>query len=145
MSILVTEEDFQIPSYVAGNKEDTANYIVSKLSQEQKKTVDSLSERGFRLLLLCQPVWGVHGTHFFQDEDILYSEHRNYRQTDNYSLVLLVRPTKERREIIARDGGGYAYRRKEAQIYESVSGIKFGVLTIPGDAWHYRQTAVVTV
>ena len=28
---------------------------------------------------------------------------------------------------------------------ESVSGVKFGVLTIPGDAWHYRQTAVVTV
>lgn len=141
-----TTEDFQAPSYIKGWRCETAEYVISKLSGDKREAVEQHVNNGFQLMVLCQQGgWSVSGLERFADFDNLYSEWRTYRQTDNFFVALLARSTGERCEIATKDGGGYIHRRKDAAVYETLSGIRFGVLFIPGDARHYTQTVIVPV
>lgn len=145
--IISVAKDFNAPRYVNGGhwptEESIVEYVITRLTADQMESVRQHAANGFQLLTLFQQGgWRVPGWKRVEG-DILFEEWRTYRQTDHHFMAILARPTGERRDLATKDGGGYIFRRAEAPIYETPSGVRFGMVKIPGDAGHYSQTVIV--
>lgn len=149
MENIIVAEDFNAPRYVNGGHWPTAEsaraYVISRMPAEKLEYVQQQAAAGYQLFLACQQGgWRVPGWKDVEG-DLIFEEWRTYRQTDHHFMAVLARPTGELRELTTKDGGGYIFRRKYAPIYETPSGVRFGLVRIPGDAGHYSQTVIVSI